>query len=250
MTQDRIKTRYFKLATESYRKSDEVIWPALLACGMVVGGYDRGVTMGLADDMGVSVDTVEDMAHAYLIYKEMCEYEDGSRRQFVRHARKAPYIYYSHFRALWDAKSHYKLTTEQLLDLLMDIVQAEGTISSRGLDGHTRGRFGDTRGWEFYAARAEKELTQTLQQPDLPNTPEEVGNGYMVAWMVEGRKKKVLVVAANPQRAVSIARKELSKTIDEKRLKTSEALITPLGQIVSDSKHLLITSHNWLGRES
>lgn len=248
---DRNKERLFKLATDSYRKSDEVLWPGIYACGNVVGKYGRGATLGLADDMGVSVDTVEDMAHAWWIYSELCEHNDGSHRQFVRQARKAPYIYYSHFRALWDAKSQYNLTIEQVLDLLMDIVQGEGTISSRGVDGHTRSRFGDTRGWQFYAARTQKELGQTLQQPDLPNVPEEVGNAYKVTLHdVEGKDKKVLVFAANPQRAENIARKKLSETIDPKILKKSKASITPFGEIITDSKHLLNMTYGWLGEEA
>ncbi|MCR4306932.1 MAG: hypothetical protein NUV42_03085 [Candidatus Yonathbacteria bacterium] len=28
--------------------------------------------------------------------------------------------------------------------------------------------FGDTRGWEFYAQRTQKELSKLLRQPDLP----------------------------------------------------------------------------------
>lgn len=173
MEEDRRKSRYFRLATESYRGSDAKLWVSALACEGVVGNYDRGATLGLASDMGVSTDTIEDLAHAYRIYKELCCLEDGRFRQFVRAARKAQYIYYSHFRALWDTKSQYKLTYNQVLDLLMDIVQGEGQISSRGVDGHVRERFGDTRGWEFYAQRTQKELSKLLKQPDLPSEARE-----------------------------------------------------------------------------
>lgn len=253
------KERLFRLATDSYRRSDEKLWVAAYACGSVVGrtvdgittGYERGTTLGLASDMGVSVDTIEDMAHAYWIYKDLCELEDGKFRKFVRNARKAPYIYYSHFRALWDAQSHYKLKIHQVLDLLMDLVQAEGQISSRGIDGHTRGRFGDTRGWEFYAAKAEKELGQTLQQPDLPNVAESVGNAYQVTLHdIDGKNRKVLVVASNPQRAENIARKNLSKIIDPKIVKNAKASIIPYGEIITDSKNLLNMTYSWLGNEA
>lgn len=250
MTQDRIKTRYFKLATDSYRNSDEKLWIAAFGCAGVVGNYQRGETLGLASDMGVSPDTIEDLAHAYSLYKDLCEIDEGIHRQFVRMARRAPYIYYSHFRALWDARSQYKLNNGQILNLLMDIFQGEGDISARGVDGHTRSRFGDSRGWEFYAGRAEKELGETLKQPDLPNVAHEIGNSYLVWWVVEGKKRSVTIVAANPQRAISIARKELAATIDEKSLKTSEAQIRPLGVTVTDSKHLLSKTHDWLGDQS
>lgn len=247
MDQDRKKVRLFKLATESYRASDGKLWVSALACAGVVGNYDRGATMGLADDMGVSTDTIEDLAHAYSIYRDLCEMDGGEYRKFVRNARKSPYVYYSHFRALWDAKSQYKLHNAQLISLLLDIVQAEGGISSRGVDGATRGRFGDTRGFEFYAGRAYKELSQTIQQPDLPNTPEEVGNAYAVTWLVEGKKHSTIVIAANPQRAQNIAKKKLSETVDAKLLKNDNVTIRPMGAAVTDSKNLLTITHSWLG---
>lgn len=251
MNEDRKKIRYFKLATDSYRKSDDALWVSTLACAGVVGNYDRGATMGLASDMGVSPDTVEDLAHAYTIYNELCELDEGKFRQFVRQARKSPYIYYSHFRALYDARSQYKLSNNQVLDLLMDVVQAEGSISSRGVDGHTRGRFGDTRGWEFYAARTEKELGQTLQQPDLPNVPEEVGNAYLVTFQTEEfGKKSIVVLAANSQRAENIARKELSKVFDPKIVKKMSCVSKTLGTVVTDSKNLLNMAYSWLGNEA
>lgn len=248
---DTKKERLFRLAMRSYKQSDEKVWVTAYACAGVVGNYQRGGTLGLASDMGVSPDTVEDLAHAYSIYNELCELDDGNFRKFVRDARKSPYIYYSHFRALWDAKSQYNLSLQQVLDLLMDIVQGEGSISSRGVDGHTRGRFGDTRGWQFYAARTEKELGITLQQPDLPNIPEALGNAYRVTFHgIEGKNKHVLVIAANPQRAVSIARKKLEETIDPKVLKNASPTVTPFGEAVTDSKHLLNTAYSFLGDEA
>ena len=245
------KEQLFRLAIKSYKKSDESIWVTAFACGNVVGNYDRGVSMGLASDMGCSVDTIEDLAHAYLIYQELCNYEDEGKkyRQFVRQARKASYIYYSHFRALWDAKSQYKLTTKQVLDLLMDVVQAEGTISSRGVDGHTRGRYGDTRGWEYYAQRTQKELGQTLQQPDLPNLSETIGNLYKVSAYLEKKLRTMYIVAANPQRAESIARKEAGKTIDPKIVRKMKFETEAIGPTLTDSKNLLSMTYSWLGQE-
>lgn len=216
----------------------------------MVGNYNRGETLGLAADMGVKEDTIEDLAHAYTIYSQLCELDDGKFRQFVRNARRSPYIYYSHFRALYDAKSHHKLTDTQVLEILMDVVQAEGGISSRGVDGHIISRFGDTRGWEFWGKKAAKELSQTLQQPDLPNVPEVVGNVYYVSGSIEGKKYSVNVIAANPQRAMSIAKKALAEKVDEGKLKKAELQIRPMGEIVTDSKNLLNIAHVWLGDKS
>lgn len=244
---DHKKIRYFKLATDSYRKSDEKLWVTAYACGQVVGNYDRGATMGLASDMGVSTDTIEDLAHAYSIYNELCELDEGKFRQFVRNARKSPYIYYSHFRALYDARSQYKLSNNQILDLLMDVVQGEGNISSRGIDGHTRSRYGDTRGWSFYARRAEKELGMTLQQPDLPNLAETVGNAYICTFEVKDKKQAIIVVANNPQRAENIARKKLAEKIGESVVKKLQCTVKHLGEVVTDSKNVLSVAFSWIG---
>lgn len=169
-----LKKIYYQQASEAYRKKDGWDWISALWCSKVVGKYGRGGTLGLADDMGVSTDTIEDRAHAYNIFIRLCGIEDGKYRKFVFLARRAPYIYLSHFRALYDLQITYNLTDTQVLDLLMDLVQHEGGLSTRKLDAHVRNRYGDTRGWEYYAARAMKEVHKTLQAPDLPNDGREL----------------------------------------------------------------------------
>lgn len=251
MKEDRKKTRYYRLATDSYRRSDGALWVSALACAGVVGNYTVGDTRGLASDMGVSPDTVEDLAHAYLLYRELCLWNAGEFRQFVRNARRAPFIYMSHFRALYDIRRDHNLTIPQVLDLLMDVVQAEGQISSRGVEGHARSRFGDNRGWEYYARRTGKELVQTLQQPDLPNLPEIVGNVYLISLDIGGKRKNLAVVADNPQRAENIARKILSGTIDPKIVKASKCIQNKaISEVFSDSKHLLNKARDWLEENS
>lgn len=247
---DRKKERWFRMASESYRKSDEKLWVSAYACGKVVGNYDKGATMGLASDMGISSDTVEDLAHSYWLYDDLCTLDGGKFRSFVRNARKSPYIYYSHFRALYDAKQSYGLTVNQVLDLLMDIFQGEGQISSRGVDGHTRSRFGDSRDWTFYAARTQKELGQTLQQPDLPNVPAKIGNIYFLSFKTRNRTISITALAHNPQRGENIARKmlQIHHGLDSKESAKAECITNKvIGEMVTDSKYLLDTTYSWLG---
>lgn len=127
-------------AANHYREGNRERWISALWCSKVVGKYDRGATLGLAADMGVSVDTIENMAHAYILYEAL--WRDQNYRYAAVVARRAPYIYYSHFRALYDAWIGYNLTLQQVHDLLVDIYQGEGELSSRDIDTHARERFG------------------------------------------------------------------------------------------------------------
>lgn len=248
--EDRRGLQYRSLATRSYRQSDEKRWAAAYGCAGVVGKYHRGETLGLASDMGVSPDTIENLAHTYEVYEKLCNLDDGNFRQFVRSARKAPFVYTAHFLYLYQHQKEYNLTDTQLLDLLNDIIQAEGDISARGLDAHIRSRYGDTRTWDFYGERAAKELATTLQQPDLPNVPETIGNVYLIKWKVEGKVYSMSVVAANPERAINISKKKMGEVVDPKKLKKDNFEIRPMGEVVTDSKHLLSTAHGWLGDQA
>lgn len=162
---DKLRT-YSRKAAEAYRRSDQSRWVSALFCCKVVGSYERGATLGLAADIGVSVDTIEDLAHAYSLYWELRQMPDA--KSFVRMCRRQPYIYIAHFRALYEARERYHLTNDLILKLLIDIQQGEGQISSRDVDTHARDRFGDTRTWQFYGAKANKALASLLNQPDLP----------------------------------------------------------------------------------
>lgn len=165
---EQLRKVFVQNAVGSYRKSDKNRWICSLWCSRVVGKYDRGATLGLASDMGVSVDTIEDMAHAYAMFEKMCKYNDGMFRRFVFNARALPYIYHSHFRAIYDAVHKYGLSDAQSLDLLMDVVQNEGTISSRDVDGHARGRFGKETDWTYDAQQLQKKINKFLSRPDVP----------------------------------------------------------------------------------
>lgn len=166
--EDKLREVYVKNAVISYRASDKSRWKSALWCWKIVGNYEIGATLGLADDMGVSTDTVEDMAHAYSMFVELCNHKGGAYRKFVFAARNAPYIYHSHFRALYDAKQKWDLPMDKIIDLLFDIVQSEGTISSRKVDEHVRSRYGKETDWRYDAAQLQKKVNKFLQRPDVP----------------------------------------------------------------------------------
>lgn len=159
---------YVKSTMNAFQSADKQDWKSALFASRIVGKYDRGATLGLADDCGKSIDTIEDRAHAYMLFEKLCELDDGVARRFVFNARRAPFIYLSHFRALYDIQGIYKLSDHQILNLLIDIVQSEGQLSSRKLEDHARGRYGIERTWDYYGERAMKEISKTLQSPDLP----------------------------------------------------------------------------------
>lgn len=167
MTDEKRKREYAR-AIKAYGKSNESRWVFNFFASRIVGTYGFGGTRGLADDMSVSPDTVENGAHAFWIFDELRNLGD-QERIYVNAARKLPYIHYSHFRELYDLKIQRNLSIKQIMDLLIDVVQAEGTISSRSLSSHANEKYGDTRDWTFYAGKTQKELLKLLQQPDLPD---------------------------------------------------------------------------------
>lgn len=154
-------------AAGSYKKSDDGRWVAAYWSSKVVGTYAIGGTLELSKRMGCSTDTVENLAHAYMLYNDLRA--DPRYRQTTRAIRKMPYIYYSYFRALYKAREDYSLSLEQIHDLLVDILQAEGGLHLSSLENHIRDRFGDTRDWRFYGTTALKHIGKLLQQPDIPD---------------------------------------------------------------------------------
>lgn len=155
-------------AIKAERGANKKTWISCLWCWQVAGKYEVGGVKGLASDMGKSDDTVYDRAHAYEIFVELCNFDNGRHRYFVHTVRRLPYVYWSHFRAMWDAKKDFNLTTNQVFDLLMEIYQAEGGISSRGIASHVQQRFGKERGWDYYAEKIASSIDKAIADPDIP----------------------------------------------------------------------------------
>lgn len=175
--------RDIERAAVNYKRSDDGRWVAAFFAARVVGRYELGATIALANRMGRSTDTVENLAHAYDMYLELKNCP--KYRQYVRQIRKLPYIYYSYFRSLYKARQDYGLTLDQVMDLLVDMVQAEGGLHQRDLDQHIQDKFGDTRTWAYFGAKAMKQIHVTLQQPDIP---QEVKDALIPAYNILGDK--------------------------------------------------------------
>lgn len=165
---DELRRIRYGEAIKAEQKANKDTWKSCLWCWQVAGKYQKGGVLGLADDMGKSDDTVYDRAHAYEIFVELCNHDDGRHRFFVHTVRRLPFIYWSHFRALWDAKRDFELTTEQVLDLLMEVYQAEGGISSRGLSEVVKRKLGVDRPWTYYADKIIADIDKALGHPNTP----------------------------------------------------------------------------------
>ncbi len=160
--------RNIERAALSYKRSDAGRWAAAYFAAQVVGTYELGATIRLANRMACSTDTVENLAHAYMLYNELRRIPEY--RQVMRSMRRLPFMYYSYWRSLYKAKRDYGLTLEQVFKILVDMVQAEGGLRQGDLDKHIQERYGDTRTWHYFGARAMKEIHKALSQPDLPDS--------------------------------------------------------------------------------
>lgn len=167
MLNENEKRKDFQRAIKAYSKSDEARWVFAFFSSRIVGKYGFGSSRALANDMNVSSDTVENHAHAFWMFDKLRRL-GSTERKYVNAARKLPYIYYSHFRALYDLQIQRGLTDAQIMNLLLDIVQAEGTISSRDLENHANERYGDVKNWDYYTQRVMKDISKVLDHPQLP----------------------------------------------------------------------------------
>ena len=157
---------WYDRACTAYKNSDDGRWEAARWCAKIVGKYERGATIGLAEDMGVSCDTIENMAHAYTMYIEFCSKQ--KYRKATRMSRAMPRVYYSHFRALYTARNRYNLSLDEAFGILRDIVLDEGGISSRDIDGLIRDKYGSEKDWRYYGERVMKPLSKFINCYDAP----------------------------------------------------------------------------------
>lgn len=153
-------------ASKAYKNSDKGRWVAAYWAAKVVGTYTLQ-TRVLAVEMGVSSDTVENLAHAYEMYEALRKEPEFTRQVVI--ARKLPCVYMSHFLALYKAWNLYSLTLDKVFDILIDIVQANGELSSRDVDNHTQSKYNVERPWWYYCQRTQKAVGKTLACPDLPD---------------------------------------------------------------------------------
>lgn len=165
---DGVRRLYYEQAISAETSANKKTWVSCLWCWKIAGKYQEGGVKGLAADLGKSDDTVYDRAHAYSIFNDICLFDGGRYRSLAFQARRSQYITWSHFRALWDAKKTFNLDMEIIIHALMDVVFAEGDITSRGLDTHIREKYGVQHNWEYYAKRVTKEMLKCMNAPGVP----------------------------------------------------------------------------------
>lgn len=158
---------YATYAAKAYRNSDSGRWVAAHWSQKIVGNYERYQTKNLAEFIGVSVDTVENLAHAYEMYSALRDDPEFSRN--TRLIRRKPYIYTSHFVALYKAWKRYNMELHEVYSILVDVWQAQGKLSSRDVDKHVRDHYGKERNWQYYAERTMQVLFSLRQCPDVPS---------------------------------------------------------------------------------
>lgn len=152
-------------AAKAYGTSDKARWVAAYWAAQIVGTYTSG-TLQLATEMGVSPDTIENLAHAYWMYEALRD--EVEFRRNVQIARRLPKVYISHFASLYTAWQTYSLTLPEVYSILIDVVQARGKLSSHDVDQHVRDHYGKERSWDYYGRRTHKAIGNTLACPDLP----------------------------------------------------------------------------------
>lgn len=159
---------YIEQAYGADRASNRKKWISCLWSSKIVGKYSYGATIKLAERLSVETDSVEDYAHAYWMFEAFCALSP-MHRITTFFARRAPYIHYSHFRVLWEAKSKYNLTVEKTFGYLMDVIQAEGELSVKKLEEQLRQKHDKELTWEWYGQQAMKAIHKTINQPDIPD---------------------------------------------------------------------------------
>lgn len=129
------------MAVRAYRAGNAMIWITCACAERIVGTYKRGATLALATDIGRSVDTVEDMAHASELYHRLMRYFRGdsvtSKRKYrylvpqLRDIRRR--LYYSHFATMWTIWRQRPDMTPLDVFSQLETASAEG-IGTRGMD--------------------------------------------------------------------------------------------------------------------
>lgn len=156
---DTQRERVYSQAADCYRAQDRQGWrfAALAACS-------GGTYKDLADYIGgVSPDKVESHAHAWEMYRDLWREYGG----MITHVRRMPYVYISHFVVLHRIRRKYAVSLAVCYSYLIDVLQAEGDISSRDLMLQADHEHGLARALPYEANRARGALKTLLTRGDL-----------------------------------------------------------------------------------
>lgn len=169
MNNDNKKERYARYVLEAERGANNKLWVSCYWCYRTWTEMDEGGIKGLAEQTGKSDDTLYDRAHAYDMFTRLRSLPGKKNKMAVNLIRKLPYIYWSHFRALWDVQKAWNLSDQKIMNLLMEIYQAEGKFSARKIEKLAEERFGEERDWKYYAERTSIVMQELINHPNTPN---------------------------------------------------------------------------------
>lgn len=159
MLTDTQRVRVYSHAASAKQEEDVSGWRLAVYAANVGGTYkDLAEFIG-----GVSPDQIETKAHAWDMYRSL-------RREYgpiVGMLRRLPYIYYSHFSALYKIKAKYKLDNESVFDMLMEVFQGKGSVSTRMLRTQADNDMGNERALPYEAGKAHAALGRLLSRGDL-----------------------------------------------------------------------------------
>lgn len=142
----------------AYQQGSEKRWVACLAASRIVGNYDRGATQALARELALSVDQVENLARAGVVYRWMRPFDSGG---LVR-KKLTP----GHYSAIGQLIKQFDLP---LWDAFEDLrTAANEGISIAGMRASIVDREGGGVYWEKRYRRIRNDLAMLLTDSSVP----------------------------------------------------------------------------------
>jgi hypothetical protein len=134
---DPLRRSAHRRAVAHQGKGQRELWASCFACARIVGKYDKGASLALADDLHSSVDTVESRAHAAEAWALMRAAFRGDSESFTRLKAVRAVLGYSYFVVVWKRIR----AEDDAYDILADLeVSASGGGGTRAFDRATRKR--------------------------------------------------------------------------------------------------------------
>lgn len=135
-------------AVTYYRRGTDNRWVACLAASRIVGNYERGATLALAQDLAISASQVENLAYAGMAYRTFRRFglDSETRRRLTP----------SHF-SVWQLFTRLEIDPAELVSELR--TAAENGVSCAGLSKALVEMYGDGKDDETPAER----FTQSMQ---------------------------------------------------------------------------------------
>lgn len=156
--------RYHLRAVRAFRASEGSRWVVGHASAQIVGKYARGQTLALAQDLAVSVDTVEFYAGAYLMYEWLRrEFRNGAEMRRLRRS-----LTMTHFGRLFQLFVRLEFDPQDALDALRTAATEGASVASMvsSIEGEHGGDDGPE--WRRVGRKLVRGLRLMVQAYDAP----------------------------------------------------------------------------------